>query len=545
VEHHVERAASTTGVTATPDRSRPGEPVSLTAEVTSTAGVPSGSVQFVVDGGAPADVTLVDGTASLPLPTLAAGEHDVAIMYSGDSQFVSSSATLAHIVDQGEAAVTVRADPSPTMFGAPVTFTVEASAAAPATTPPTGTATVDIDGTATDLTLDGNQRAQLTTTNLAVGAHTVTAAYSGDENYPGDRAGTTHDVTPAPTVIELASDANPAVSGQAVTFTATVTAPGSTTTPDGEVSFSIAGDEVTVSLSGGRATTMTGGLAVGDHDVAVAYAGTESFVAGDTVLARPQHVDKAETSIAATVSPVPAVSGQPLTITASVDAVAPGAGVPTGTVAVMVDGATAAEATLDDDGTTSIDGIILGAGSHDIDVDYTGDNSFNSSSHPLDQTIGARPVCGGLPATLIGTPGSDRLTGTPGRDVIVGLGGNDTIVGLGGNDTICAGAGPDTIRGGDGDDTARSRGGNDRVVGGAGNDKVRGGGGDDTVIGQSGDDVLGGGDGDDVLVGRRGADLLRGAAGSDRLDGGAGYDRGRGGSGIDIATACEFTRGLP
>ncbi len=545
VRHQVERAASTTTVTAAPERSRPGEPVTLTAEVTSTAGRPTGSARFVVDGGAPVDVTLVDGEASLTLTTLAAGEHDVEVTYSGDLQFVPSSASLAHAVDQGEAAVTVRADPSPTIFGAPVTFTVNVSAVAPAASPPTGTVTIDIDGAATVFTLDGNQRAQVTTANLAVGAHAVTAAYSGDGNYAADAAETTHDVTRAPTIVDIASDANPSVSGQAVTFTATVIAPGSTNTPDGEVTLMIAGDAVTISLSGGQATTTTSGLAVGDHDIAVAYRGTASFLAGDAVLARPQHVDKADTSIAATVSPDSAVSGQPLTITASVDAVEPGAGVPTGTVAVIIDGATAAAATLDDDGTAILDDIILGAGSHDVDVEYTGDSSFNSSIRPLDPTIGARPVCGGKPATLIGTPGKDSLTGTAGRDVIVALGGNDTINGLGGNDTICGGAGNDTIRGGDGDDIARGRGGSDRVMGASGHDAVRGGHGDDTVVGRSGDDVLSGGVGDDVLVGRRGDDLLRGAAGDDRLDGGAGYDRGRGGGGADTATGCELIRGLP
>jgi uncharacterized delta-60 repeat protein len=545
VDHRVERAASTITVTAAPERSRPGEPVSFTAEVTSTAGSPSGSVQFVVDGGAPVDRTLVDGTASLSLSTLAAGGHDVEATYNGNSQFAPSSATLAHTVEQGDAAVTVRADPSPTIFGASVTFTVKASPVTPAATAPTGTVTVDIDGSPTVLTLDGHQQAQLTTTNLAVGTHTVTVTYSGDENYAGDTAETVHEVTAAPTVVELASDANPSVSGRAVTFTATLTAPGSTTTPDGEVTFSIAGNKVTVSLSGGLATTTTSDLAVGDHDVTVAYPGTPSFAAGSVALARPQHVDKADTSIAATVTPDPAVSGQPLTITAAVNAVAPGAGMPAGTVAIVIDGATAAAATLDDDGTAFVHDITLGAGSHDIDVEYTGDSNFNPSRLRLDRDIGPRPVCGGRPATLVGTPGNDTLTGTAGDDVIVALRGNDTINGLGGNDAICAGAGNDRPRGAEGDDTVRGRLGNDLIVGGAGHDTVRGGQGDDIIIGRSGADVLIGGLADDLLVGRRGDDLLRGAAGDDRLDGGAGDDRCAGGDGADSATGCEFTRGLP
>ncbi|MCB0908529.1 MAG: hypothetical protein KDB63_15570 [Nocardioidaceae bacterium] len=64
-----------------------------------------------------------------------------------------------------------------------------------------------------------------------------------------------------------------------------------------------------------------------------------------------------------------------------------------------------------------------------------------------------KPVtCHGQIATIVGTPGKDRLDGTDGPDVIAGLGGNDRIRGLGGDDVICGGKGADTIDGGDGDD---------------------------------------------------------------------------------------------
>ncbi len=80
-------------------------------------------------------------------------------------------------------------------------------------------------------------------------------------------------------------------------------------------------------------------------------------------------------------------------------------------------------------------------------------------------------VCQGSNATIVGTPGDDRLVGTRRNDVIDGQGGNDSITGKGGNDKLCGGPGNDTLLGGTG---------NDKISGGSGADIVKGGGGKDT-----------------------------------------------------------------
>lgn len=71
------------------------------------------------------------------------------------------------------------------------------------------------------------------------------------------------------------------------------------------------------------------------------------------------------------------------------------------------------------------------------------------------------PKCGGKFATIVGTPGKDKLPGTNGPDVIVALGGKDTVKGKGGKDLLCGGAGVDKLLGGAGAD---------RVIGGKGKD---------------------------------------------------------------------------
>jgi Ca2+-binding RTX toxin-like protein len=103
----------------------------------------------------------------------------------------------------------------------------------------------------------------------------------------------------------------------------------------------------------------------------------------------------------------------------------------------------------------------------------------------------ATPLCGGLPATILGTAGNDTIYGTPGNDVIVARGGNDLIYGYGGNDRICGGPG------------------NDYIYGGAGNDRLYGQGGNDYLYGQGGNDSLFGGPAYDVLRGGPGTDTCQ------------------------------------
>lgn len=119
-------------------------------------------------------------------------------------------------------------------------------------------------------------------------------------------------------------------------------------------------------------------------------------------------------------------------------------------------------------------------------------------------------TCRGIPATLTGTPKSDRLVGTGGPDVIAGLEGNDMIFGLGGRDLICPGSGRDRAGGGQAAD---------RLFGSVGADRLNGGPGGDLVAGNPGSDLL---------FGNRGRDRLRGGRNSDLCFGGAGFDRIRG-----------------
>jgi Ca2+-binding RTX toxin-like protein len=86
----------------------------------------------------------------------------------------------------------------------------------------------------------------------------------------------------------------------------------------------------------------------------------------------------------------------------------------------------------------------------------------------------ADKMCGGLDATIVGTPGDDVLTGTTGDDVIARLQGDDTIEALAGNDFVCGGEGTDTLVGGEGADKLFDGLGGGVLRGGPGNDNMRG-----------------------------------------------------------------------
>jgi uncharacterized delta-60 repeat protein len=84
-------------------------------------------------------------------------------------------------------------------------------------------------------------------------------------------------------------------------------------------------------------------------------------------------------------------------------------------------------------------------------------------------------TCHGKVATILGTPGQDRIRGTKKADVIVALGGNDKVKALGGNDLVCAGDGADQVVGGGGKDRLYGERGKDRLIGGTGRDRLVGG----------------------------------------------------------------------
>src|SRR5439155_20093 len=110
-------------------------------------------------------------------------------------------------------------------------------------------------------------------------------------------------------------------------------------------------------------------------------------VAGVTFGDHQQAVVNVNTTTSLSGPPTPPVSGQTATFTATVAAVAPGAGTPGGTVSFLEGATLLGTGTLDNLGSTSFTTSSLGVGPHTITATYNGDGNFNPSSANLGRTV--------------------------------------------------------------------------------------------------------------------------------------------------------------
>jgi hypothetical protein len=222
---------------------------------------------------------------------------------------------------------------------------------------------------------------------LVPGHYTIVVAVT-HEATPQQPAISTAFIGPATPVLALGSSANPSVFGQAVTFTATVIPPvAGEATPTGAVQFMIDGSPVgtltTLDLTG-KATVQTASLGTGGHEASYLYTGDANYMGGQSS-ALGQAVLPANTAISVKSSANPALTGQTVSFTATVSAMAPGAGTPTGTVQFVVDGTNAgAPATLNPSGQADLLATLGVEGSpHAVSASYSGSGNFQGSSGGL------------------------------------------------------------------------------------------------------------------------------------------------------------------
>jgi Bacterial Ig-like domain (group 3)/FG-GAP-like repeat len=383
----VKPAATATALAADAATAVFGQPVTLTATVTSPAGVPAGTVTFF-DGTIVLGEVAVDpnGQAAFAVP-LGVGVHSLTASFAGTGGFTASrSAALSETVNRAATTTALSVDDS--QGPAVVILTAAVSPVAPGAGLPTGTVTF-LDGTTVlgTATLDAGGQATLVVESLSPGTNSLTASFGGDGDFQGSTSAA-QVLTfnpPAATATALSSSIPSAVFGQAITLTARVTS--SAGTPAGLVTFFDGGTPLgSAPLNSAGQATLTVSLGVGSHSLLAAFGAASAFAASNSA-PLTETVAPAATTTALGASLTSVVSGRSVTFTATVAAAAPGAGVPTGTVTFL-------------DGTTVLGTVPVGAGGkatlttsfsttgrHTIKAVYNGDGNFTASSGSLTEQV--------------------------------------------------------------------------------------------------------------------------------------------------------------
>jgi len=223
--------AITTGLVTLTRVSAPDAPANTSITITATvaaaldsAGAPSGTVTFLDGANQLGIAPLVNGHATLDTAFTGSGTHVIEARYSGDAAFLPSS-SQAEIQVTGLTTVVTLVAPADAAPGLPLTLTATATSIGGI---PTGEI-VFRDGN-TDLgtsALNGAGVAILRIDTLALGAHSLTASYQGDDKF-GASVSATVAITIANADFSLGASPSSAMvkAGLSTQFLLTVTSTG-------------------------------------------------------------------------------------------------------------------------------------------------------------------------------------------------------------------------------------------------------------------------------------------------------------------------------
>jgi len=394
-----------------------GETIGMTATFATVAGVtptgvsPTGGVDFFVNGiqvdnGAASPVTMTNGSAYFPYsgPLLVQPSVQIGVNYLGDPNYNGQLYFTNQITQPVAAALTTTtvsstagSSPATITYGTPVTYTATIAKTVSGTIG--GNVTFQ-DNSATIACSGGNPAAvgsggvaQCVPSPLpAVGAHAITAVYSGDANFSGSTSAAYNlQVNAEPTTTTLAQPADSTLNGT-IPYVATVT--GSPVTPTGTVDFKdVTGSSIIlcsgVSVVGGTCTCPVtyNGVDVahqpGAHSVQAFFNSNDATkFANSTSSAVTVNVSKGNVTLGTVVSSQGAsyVNGNLTNLTVTLT---PGAPTPayTGTVQFL-DGSTILGTATLTPGLATLNSVSLGLGSHTITAQFVGPDPNYSASSP-------------------------------------------------------------------------------------------------------------------------------------------------------------------
>jgi len=178
----INKAATTAAVTSSIDPSSFNQSVIFTTTVTSTAGVPTGTVTLVVDGLNHSTGSLSSGKASFTIANLSVGTHAISANYAGATDYAGSvSANVSQVVDAAKTTTTLASSLNPSTHGTTVTFTATVKSLTSGT--PAGTVTFKDGATTIGTGTLSSGKATFATNALTVGTHSITATYGATTDF--------------------------------------------------------------------------------------------------------------------------------------------------------------------------------------------------------------------------------------------------------------------------------------------------------------------------------------------------------------------------
>ncbi len=397
---------SSTSLAESPATVVAGQPITLTATVGSKQGTPTGTVVFKQGDVVQTTTSLSSGQAQVSLNAPAvAGQVSYTALYTGDGVYSGSLSkrVLLSVSAAGTTTVVTSSAPN-SKLGQSVTFTATVTPQYSGT--PTGTVQFFADGQPLGSAgLAGNQAA-LSTTALTQGTHRIEADYSGDSSFQTSLGTVKQNVGRAASTVVLTSSLNPAVYGQAVTLTATVT-DSDGTVPTGSIVFAEGATVYgNVSLNGGGAQITLPALLVGTHNIAAQYGGDSTNGPAQAKLA--EVITGLLTTTAVSSSAEPSSYGQTVTFTAIVSS---SGGTPNGTVTFKNGSVSLGTATLSG-GQASLAVSTLNAGPHTINAVYSGSSLYAKSTGTWAQIVEPAPTTTGITSSLNPAPVGQSVTFT-------------------------------------------------------------------------------------------------------------------------------------
>jgi len=340
--------------------------------------------------------TFTVASATLITTTVPAGAT------TGTVTVITPSGTLTSnlpytVTASGPTTTTLVSSLNPSTFGQSVTFTATVTSNSGGT--PTGTVTFTADGSNVlgMITLSGGSAA-VSTSALTAGTHSIVASYGGDSNdQPSTSAPLTQTVQMASSTLSIASNIDPSVYGQPVTFTVYISPQYGGNATGGVTFYNSTNAIGTAGVSGNKATLTYSALLVGTSSIQGIYSG-DSNVAGSASPVLFQVVTKASTTTAVTSSQNPAFVGETITFTATVTSQYQGA--VSGTVDFKSGTVSLGSATLAN-GQASIETSFSKSGSDSITATYVGDaNNTGSTSPKFKQVVNKYPSSTAIGSSL-------------------------------------------------------------------------------------------------------------------------------------------------